>query len=96
MGLGGGLSFSPLTPIVMANVAPQDAGAAGGVLQTMQQTGASLGIALLVTVFGNVTRSASGSTADILVSGMTHAFAFSAAIAVCTVVIATTFRRTQQ
>src|SRR5262249_24080184 len=44
MGIGGGLGFVPLTPTIMATVAPQDTGVAGGVLQTMQQTGATLGL----------------------------------------------------
>src|SRR5215217_2986549 len=52
------LGFVPLTPVIMSTVAPQDAGAASGVLQTMQETGASLGLAVLVTVFGTAARHA--------------------------------------
>ena len=99
MGLGVGIGFVPLTPVIMATVPPQDAGSAGGVLQTMQQTGVSLGLAILVTVFGTAVRDAShdaapGSTATqhVLVAGMTNAFAASLVFAVSTLVVALTFR----
>jgi len=52
MGFGMGLSMSPLNVIVMSSVPAEDAGAAGGALQTMQQTGSALGLAILVTIFG--------------------------------------------
>jgi MFS family permease len=99
LGIGGGLGFVPLTPVIMATVAPRDAGTAGGVLQTMQQTGSSLGLAVLVTVFGTASRHAARGAAPgvatahhVLVSGMTAAFAAATAFAVCTFVVALTFR----
>jgi EmrB/QacA subfamily drug resistance transporter len=97
MGVGGGLSFVPLTPVIMSAVAPQDAGAASGVLQTMQQTGASLGLAVLVTVFGGVVRHAAPGTPvhETLVSGMTTAFAAATAFAAGIVGVALTFRSTR-
>ncbi|GAA5187837.1 MFS transporter [Rugosimonospora acidiphila] len=101
LGLGGGLSFSPLTPVVMAGVEPKDAGAAGGVLQTMQQTGTSLGLAVLVTVFGTASRHAAvnapagaAGAAHILVSGMDAAFTVGTFIAVAAFLVALTFRHT--
>jgi MFS family permease len=97
LGLGGGTSFVPLTPVIMAAVAPQDAGAASGLLQTMQQTGASLGLAVLVTVFGTVVRHAApGAPAhQTLVDGMTAAFGAATAFAAAIVVVALTFRSTR-
>jgi EmrB/QacA subfamily drug resistance transporter len=97
LGVGGGTSFVPLTPVIMAAVAPQDAGAASGLLQTMQQTGASLGLAVLVTVFGSVVRHAApGAPAhQTLVEGMTAAFAAATAFAAAIVVVALTFRSTR-
>ncbi|WP_458690296.1 MFS transporter [Nocardia tengchongensis] len=92
MGCGIGLAVSPLNVIIMSNVETDDAGAAGGALQTLQQTGASLGLAALVTVFGTVSRSAGGSAQHALVSGMTTAFAAAAAIAALTFAVALTFR----
>ena len=97
LGLGGGLAFAPLNVVIMSTVRPADAGAAGGVLQTMQQVGSTLGLAVLVTVAGSASRStavAGGSPVDVLVDGMTAAFTMSAAFAVLTVVVALTFRRT--
>lgn len=50
-GVGVGLSFMPLNMTILTGVEAKDAGTASGVLQVMQQTGASLGLAILVTVF---------------------------------------------
>ena len=91
LGIGGGLAFSPLNVVIMATVPPRDAGAAGGTLQTMQQIGSTLGLALLVTVAGSGARGASGT--DALVAGVTSAFTAAAAIALLTVLVALTFRR---
>jgi hypothetical protein len=93
MGLGGGLSFAPLNVIVMATVPNEDAGAAGGVLQTMQQVGSTLGLGVLITVFGSVTRSSSATGNQLVVDGMTSAFATAAVFAAGTVLVALTFRR---
>ncbi|MFF5235224.1 MFS transporter [Dactylosporangium sp. NPDC000521] len=53
-GAGVGLSFMPLNMTILAGVDPKDAGAASGLLQAMQQVGASLGLAILVTAFNAV------------------------------------------
>ncbi|NUS57370.1 MAG: MFS transporter, partial [Streptomycetaceae bacterium] len=98
MGIGGGLSFVPITPTVMGSVPPRDAGAAGGVLQTMQQTGATLGLAVLVTVFGTAYRHAGGPAGGsaALVHAMTTAFTVSAVIAVAALVNAFFFASTRK
>ncbi|HVW40791.1 MAG TPA: MFS transporter [Amycolatopsis sp.] len=93
LGFGLGLAFAPLNVLIMGSVPAADAGAAGGVLQTMQQMGATLGLAILVTVFGSATRSATGSPHEIMVTGMTHAFVASAIIATATFAVALTFRK---
>ena len=98
LGLGGGLAFAPLNVVIMSTVRPADAGAAGGVLQTMQQVGSTLGLAVLVTVAGSASRStaaAGGSPVDVLVDGMTAGFTMSAVFALLTVAVALTFRRRQ-
>ncbi|MFE9326373.1 MFS transporter [Nocardia sp. NPDC052278] len=95
MGSGIGLAFSPLNVIIMSSVAPTEAGAAGGALQTLQQTGASLGLAILVTIFGTAARDAGGSAHHALVSGITTAFAGAVVIAALTFVVALTFRSTR-
>jgi EmrB/QacA subfamily drug resistance transporter len=57
-GLGAGLTFTPLSVVILSGVQREDSGAASGLLQTMQQVGGTLGIAILVTRFGAVSRSA--------------------------------------
>jgi EmrB/QacA subfamily drug resistance transporter len=91
LGIGGGLAFAPLNVIIMSTVPPADAGAAGGVLQTMQQVGATVGLAVLVTVAGSASRSATGVEA--LVDRTTSAFGVATAFAVLTVLVALSFRR---
>jgi hypothetical protein len=93
MGFGVGIGFVPLPPVIMATVPPADAGAAGGIMQTMQQTGVSLGLAMLVTVFGSAIRNAGHVTPTAaLVTGMTHAFVASTLFATATLLVALTFR----
>jgi EmrB/QacA subfamily drug resistance transporter len=64
-GTGNGLAFVPLTTTALDGVDPKDAGAASGLVNVMQQVGGSLGLAILVTVFGTASKNASvpaGST----------------------------------
>jgi EmrB/QacA subfamily drug resistance transporter len=57
-GIGNGLAFVPLTMVALAGVEPRDAGAASGLVNVMQQVGGSLGLAVLVTVFGSASKHA--------------------------------------
>lgn len=75
MGCGTGLALMPLSMIVMADVPSDLAGVVGGALQTVQQTGAAVGLAILITVFGGSTRHLSASPNDVLLQGVTTAFA---------------------
>ncbi|MBR7829992.1 MFS transporter [Actinospica sp. MGRD01-02] len=90
MGLGMGMAFSPLMVLIMHSVRPEDAGAAGGTMQTLQQTGVSLGIAVLVTVAGNAARS---HPATAVISSTTAALTGSAIVAALTVLVALTFKK---
>jgi MFS family permease len=95
-GLGVGLGFSPLNVVIMSTVPAKDSAAAGGVLQTMQQVGATLGLAVLVTVFSAGSRHAAATGANpqhALVAGMTNAFMIATIVAAVTIVVALTFRR---
>ena len=51
LGLGSGTSLVSLTSASLSGVEPADAGAASGLVNVMQQVGAALGLAVLVTVF---------------------------------------------
>jgi len=50
MSIGMGLVFVPLTLIATTNIAPGDAGLASGLLNTTQQVGGAMGLALLSTL----------------------------------------------
>src|SRR5262249_27189453 len=56
LGAGVGSSFLPLSLIVLSGVPGNEAGAASGMLQTIQQVGGALGLSILVTAFGTATR----------------------------------------
>jgi EmrB/QacA subfamily drug resistance transporter len=49
-GIGAGCCFLPLSVTILAGVPRNDAGAASGMLQTMQQSGAALGVAALTSI----------------------------------------------
>jgi EmrB/QacA subfamily drug resistance transporter len=55
-GMGAGLVFMPVTLTILSGVRREDSGAASGLLQTMQQVGGALGMAVLVSIFGTVSR----------------------------------------
>src|SRR3954465_1662191 len=63
LGLGMGAALAPLTGAGIAGVAPEDAGAASGIVNAAQQLGASLGISVLVTIAAG-SRGAVGPTLD--------------------------------
>jgi Na+/melibiose symporter-like transporter len=95
IGLGGGLGFAPLNVLIMATVPVANAGSAGGALQTVQQIGGTLGLAVLVTVSGAAVRGVTGTPAHVLVTGMTSAFVVSACFAAITLAVALTLPRRQ-
>jgi EmrB/QacA subfamily drug resistance transporter len=65
-GIGLGLVIAPLVNIVIAGVRRQDAGAASGVLNTIQQLGGAVGVALIgVIFFGLLGSHASAVSADL-------------------------------
>ena len=85
LGAGMGLVFVPLTAASLAGVAPADSGAASSMVNVMQQVGGSLGLAILVTVFGSAYRHAGGHPAagpaavhHALVHGVSAAFSVAA------------------
>jgi EmrB/QacA subfamily drug resistance transporter len=69
-GLGMGLLFVPLTIVAVSGVAPREAGAASSLLNVTQQVGGSLGLSILVTVFGTASRNeATNQVAQLLQDG---------------------------
>jgi NADH:ubiquinone oxidoreductase subunit 6 (subunit J) len=55
-GIGAGCSFVALTMASLNGVRPEESGAASGLLQAVTQTGGTLGLAILVNVFGMAMR----------------------------------------
>ncbi len=55
-GFGMGLNFVTLTLTAVSGVAQHEAGAASGLLNATQQVGGSLGLSILITVFGTASR----------------------------------------
>jgi EmrB/QacA subfamily drug resistance transporter len=77
MSLGMGLTFVPVTLLATAGVSPEDSGLASGLLNTSQQVGGALGLAVLSTLSASRTTSllADGaSRPEALVGGWHVAF----------------------
>jgi MFS family permease len=51
MGIGAGMAFQPLTAMGLSDVDPHDAGAASGLINVAHQSGSSMGLAILISVF---------------------------------------------
>ncbi|NUU25671.1 MAG: MFS transporter, partial [Streptomycetaceae bacterium] len=63
-GSGMGMQFVSLTLMAVSNVAEHETGAATGLLNAMQQVGGSLGLSILVTVYGTASRNAGKDQVD--------------------------------
>lgn len=87
-GASAGLAFMPTTAAILSHVEPEHAGAASGLLQTMQQLGGAVGLAVIVSVY------ASGTVPGDVVPGAEAAFLTSMVFAVTAFVIATVVMRT--
>ncbi len=77
-GAGNGLAFVPLTSTSLSGVRQDEAGAASGLVNVMQQLGGALGLAVLVSVFGTAARGVAGQSVAAaqraFVVGADHAF----------------------
>jgi EmrB/QacA subfamily drug resistance transporter len=96
LGLGGGICFPALMGLSMADVKPEDAGLASGLIGTMGEVGAALGLAILATLSASRTSSltAAGKPAlDALTSGFHLSFAIAGVIVAAAVVVACTLMR---
>ncbi|MCL2729764.1 MAG: MFS transporter [Actinomycetia bacterium] len=90
IGVGVGFTMMPLNTFILAGVEPKDAGSASGLLQTMQQVGGSLGLSVLVTVFGTASRHAHGQP---FVHGATAAFTMAAVFTGAATLLVLTLRQ---
>jgi len=69
-GLGLGLVIAPLVNVVLAGIRGQDAGAASGVLSTVQQVGGAVGVALIGVIFFGLLGSQAVAVADDVIPGL--------------------------
>jgi EmrB/QacA subfamily drug resistance transporter len=74
-GLSAALMFMPVTATVLSGVEPEHAGSASGLLQTFQQLGGAVGLAVIVSVY------AAGSVPGQFLPGARAAFLTSATMA---------------
>ena len=81
LALGLGFSFVPLVLGATSGVQPADMGVASAVLNTAQQVGGTLGLAVLVTVAAAATRSALGSGATQSVTSTVHGYSVAFVVA---------------
>jgi EmrB/QacA subfamily drug resistance transporter len=81
-GLAAGLVFMPVTTTILAGVAPEHAGSASGLLQTFQQLGGAIGLAVIVSVY------AAGAEPGRFLPGAQAAFLTSSAFALLALIAA--------
>ncbi|MEU9128425.1 MFS transporter [Kitasatospora sp. NPDC048540] len=95
IGLGLSTAFVQLTALAVDGVPPQDAGLAGGLVNTTRQVGGAIGLAALATLAGSVTAHAPAHQPHLaaLTAGYRTAFAVSAAVLVVTALLALVLTR---
>jgi EmrB/QacA subfamily drug resistance transporter len=99
LGVGAGVSFPALMTLAMSGATPSDSGLASGLVNTTQQVGGALGLAVLATLSSTRTDDllASGeSTASALTSGYHLAFVIGAGLVVVAFGVAATVLRSPE
>ena len=83
-GVGLGFSFIPVTIAALEGITNRQAGLASGLINTSQQIGGAVGVALLTTVFTSYLASHSGPAAGpaVFTDGLSRAFLVGAGLAV--------------
>ena len=87
-GAGMGLGFVGVTIAATTGVPDRDQGIASGLINTSQQVGTAVGLAILVTIAGSVMRASHAQPAAAVVAGYHAAFVVAAAIAAAAALIA--------
>jgi MFS family permease len=96
LGIGFGLAMPSLAGLAMSGATPQDSGLASGMFNTMQQVGASLGLAVLSTLAASHTNAALGdgtARADAPTEGYQLAFRIGSCFVLGALVVAATVLR---
>jgi EmrB/QacA subfamily drug resistance transporter len=98
LGIGAGLAFPSLMTLAMSGATPEDSGLASGLVNTTQQVGGALGLAVLATLSTtrtNTLRGAGDSLASSLTSGYHLAFTVGAALVLAAIGFALVLLRPQ-
>jgi EmrB/QacA subfamily drug resistance transporter len=99
LGIGAGATFPALMTLAMSGATESDSGLASGLVNTTQQVGGALGLAVLATLSTTHTKSllASGhSNASALTSGYHLAFGIGAGLVIAALVLASALLRPAQ
>ena len=96
LGVGAGLVFPALMTLAMSGATPEDSGLASGLVNTTQQVGGALGLAVLATL--STTRTSSllahgASNAGALTDGYHLAFTIAAGLVLVAIAIGLVFLR---
>ncbi len=96
LGVGAGLVFPALMTLAMSGATPEDSGLASGLVNTTQQVGGALGLAVLATL--STTRTGSllaqgASSATALTDGYHLAFTIAAGLVLAAIAIGVVFLR---
>jgi EmrB/QacA subfamily drug resistance transporter len=97
-GVGGGLFFTALMTLAMSAATASDSGLASGLVNTSQQVGGALGLAVLATLSSTRTDTLLGngdSTASALTGGYHLAFAIGGGMVIAGIVLAVALLRPQ-
>lgn len=79
-GVGSGLFIAPNAQFIVATVDPQEAGAASGVIGTMQRLGSAIGIAVIGSVFFGTLTGIAPTSAQVAAAAQKHGAAGAAAV----------------
>jgi EmrB/QacA subfamily drug resistance transporter len=96
LGIGAGLAFPSLMTLAMSTATQENSGLVSGLVNTTQQVGGALGLAVLATLSATQTSSVAAhgqSAADSLTSGYHTAFAIGAGLVIAAIVLAAVLLR---
>ncbi|MEU4565068.1 MFS transporter [Micromonospora sp. NPDC023956] len=98
MGVGSGLATPPVLQLALAGATTRDSGVRSGLVNTTQQIGSAIGLAVLAPVAATATADAlraGASTADALTGGYRTAFAVGLAMTVAALLLALVLLRSE-
>jgi EmrB/QacA subfamily drug resistance transporter len=99
MGVGAGLGFPAMMTLAMSDATKEDSGVASGLVNTTQQVGGALGLAVLATLATSYTNGSiaeGGAPVEAMAGGYRLAFAVGAGLVLVAAVLAATVLRRQK